>query len=197
MSEQTPGATPNPDHRQAIYLQLCDSDHKIDEFRAKLLALLPFASAAGLFLLLNDKLPNRAAMQAAGPFFVPIGIFGVVVTLGLFAYEIYGIQKCGELIGTGILLETDMQVRGQFTSRPNRVINEVFAAGVIYPAVLAGWLFLTLFTLRENVLDIAELVFFTGFAGMLAWDVYLVREAERHRRAREADEKARAVSPGT
>jgi hypothetical protein len=195
MPEQS-GPAPNPD-RSTVYQQLCDSYHKIDDFRAKLLALLPFASAAGLFLLLNDKLPSPAAMRAAGPFFVPIGIFGVVVTLGLFAYEIYGIQKCGELIDTGIRLETEMKVRGQFTSRPNRVINEVFAAAVIYPAVLAGWLFLTLFTLREDALGIAELVFFAGFAGMLAWDVYLVRRAERERKAREADEKARAGSPAT
>ena len=195
MPEQS-GPAPNPD-RSTVYQQLCDSYHKIDDFRAKLLALLPFASAAGLFLLLDDKLPDRSAIETAAPFFVPIGIFGVVVTLGLFAYEIYGIRKCGGLIDTGIELEAAMQVRGQFTSRPNRVVNELFAAGVIYPAVLAGWLFLVLFASGvDAALYIAGFVFFAGFACMLAWDVKLVREAERQRKAREAARGGgRPVSP--
>jgi hypothetical protein len=188
-----PEQSSNP-HHEAIYGQLCESYHKIDDFRAKLLALLPIASAAGLFLLLNDKLPDQAAIQAAGPIFLPVGIFGVVITLGLFAYEIYGIKKCGKLIGAGIELETDMRVHGQFTSRPNRVVNELFAAGIVYPAVLAGWLFLVLFT--SGVDDpgyIAGLVFFVGFACMLIWDVRLWREAEDQRELREEDEKQRKL----
>ncbi|HEX8692014.1 MAG TPA: hypothetical protein VF746_06325 [Longimicrobium sp.] len=189
MSDQNPGSPKaNPD-RAAVYQQLCSSYHQIDDFRAKLLALLPFASAAGLFLLLNDKLPHRSAVEAAGPFFVPIGIFGAVVTLGLFSYEIYGIRKCGALIDTGIRLERKMKVRGQFMSRPNCLVNEPLAAGVIYPAVLAGWLFLALVAWSATAaLAVAGLVFLVGFAFMLAWDVGMVRKArERENQALAAD----------
>lgn len=44
-------------------------------------------------------------------------------------------------------LEGQMSIPGQFLNRPREVagwINEPFAAGVIYPAVLAAWMFLTL-----------------------------------------------------
>jgi hypothetical protein len=43
--------------------------------------------------------------------------------------------------------EDQMGIRGQFKKRPREVagfINEPFAAGVIYPAVLAAWTFLAL-----------------------------------------------------
>jgi hypothetical protein len=198
MSDQNPVSPKDNPHRTDVYQQLCSSYHQIDDFRAKLLALLPFASAAGLFLLLNDKLPDRSAVEAAGPFFVPIGIFGAVVTLGLFFYEIYGIRKCGALIVTGIELERKMKVRGQFTSRPNYLINEPFAAGVIYPAVLAGWLFLALVAWSATAaLVIAGLVFLAGFALMLAWDVSMVREArEREKQALAADREADPAGGG-
>ena len=195
MPEECSGSSPLPDYA-TLYQQLCDSYRAIDDFRAKLLALLPFASAAGVFLLLDDKLPDPSAVHAAAASFVPIGVFGVVVTLGLFAYEIYGIRKCGELIDTGIALETAMKAPGQFTSRPNRLVNELFAAGVIYPAVLAGWLFLVLFASgADAALYIAGFVFFAGFAGMLAWDFRLVREAERKRKLREAAQGGRSGGP--
>jgi hypothetical protein len=76
-----------------------------------------------------------------------------VITLGLFFFELYGIKKCTQLISAGRKLEEDLHVKnGQFVTRPPGVIgfiNEPFAAGVIYPAVLAAWTFLALdYTLR-------------------------------------------------
>lgn len=170
------------DNLRGVYQELCNSYRAIDDFRAKLLAFLPFASAAGLFLLLNDKFPDLSKIEAAKPFLVPIGIFGLIVTSGLFSYEIYGIKKCGELINTGIKLEKDLKVVGQFTTRPNCLINEPFAAGVIYPVVLAAWLFLVLYALKVGgALCIGGLVFFVGFACMLVWDICLVQEARKLR----------------
>jgi len=82
----------------------------------------------------------------APSFLKPLGIFGFVITLGLCFYEIYGIRKCHALIEAGKRLECSMHVtNGQFQKRPRAtlyLINEVFASGVIYPAVLAGWWFL-------------------------------------------------------
>ncbi|MDX6304401.1 MAG: hypothetical protein QOI77_1370 [Blastocatellia bacterium] len=170
MSEQNASTQQRDANRLAVYQQLCLSYHQIDDFRSKLLALLPFASAAGLSLLLK--------VEAAKPLLVPIGIFGSVVTFGLFSYEIYGIRKCGELIDAGIKLEKDLGVVGQFRTRPNHLINEPFAAGVIYPAVLASWLFLVLYALNvKAALCIGSIIFFVGFTCMLVWDIFLVLKA--------------------
>ena len=136
----------NPDLIK-VYDQLCLSYRAIDDFRAKLLGFLPLASAGGAFLLLSDVLVNPEKSKFAKPFLKPLGLFGFVVTLGLFFYEIYGIRKCHALIKAGIQLERKLGITGQFRKRPRSVlglINEPFAAGVIYPAVLAGWMFLIL-----------------------------------------------------
>lgn len=188
MSEQRASTEQHDANRLAVYEQLCISYHQIDDFRSKLLALLPFASAAGLFLLLR---------AAAKPLLVPIGIFGSVVTLGLFSYEIYGIRKCGKLIGAGIKLEKDLGVVGQFRTRPNDFINEPFAAGVIYPAVLASWLLLVLYASDiKAALCIGSLVFFAGFACVLVWDISLVRKARQSQLQENArDDQSRGSAP--
>jgi hypothetical protein len=80
----------NDANRSAVYQQLCSSYHQIDDFRSKLLALLPFASAAGLFLLLNDKFSDPLKVEAAKPFLVPIGIFGSVVHSAYFLTRFMG-----------------------------------------------------------------------------------------------------------
>ena len=129
-----------------VYDQLCQSYRAIDDFRAKLLGFLPLASAGGAFLLLSDVLVNPEKSKLVKPFLEPLGLFGFVITLGLFFYEIYGIRKCHALIEAGKKLERSLGITdGQFNRRPRNVlyvINEVFATGVIYPAVLAGWMFL-------------------------------------------------------
>ena len=133
----------NPDLLK-IYDQLCQSYRAIDDFRAKLLGFLPLASAGGVFLLLN----NPEKIDFAKPFLKPLGLFGFVVTLGLFFYEIYGIRKCHSLINAGRRIECLLGITdGQFNKRPRNVlylVNEPFATGMIYPAVLAAWMFLFL-----------------------------------------------------
>ena len=128
---------------KAVYQQLCDSYRAIDDFRAKLLGFLPFATGTGIALLLGP-LSNQTQRYSS-----PIGAFGFAITFGLFCYELYGIKKCTCLIETGRqiegqLLEGQLRIHGQFLGRPNGVvgfINEPFAAGIIYPAVLAAWTF--------------------------------------------------------
>ncbi len=141
------------DHKLNVYEQLCTSYRAIDDFRAKLLGLLPLATGAGIFLLVNDK----KKIEAAEPYLLPIGLFGFVVTLGLFCFELHGILKCNHLIKAGIELEKRLGINkkeGQFIKRPLGVIgfiNEPFAAGVIYPAVLAAWAFLAMdFKLKQD-----------------------------------------------
>lgn len=169
------------DEQLRIYEQLCISYRAIDDFRAKLLGFLPFATGAGILLL------AKALEGEPKQFLLPIGAFGFVVTLGLFFYEIYGIRKCGALISAGRNLECMLGVEGQFKSRPRevaRLIAEPFAAGLIYPAVLAAWTFLALTPVWPGAsLPAAILVFVDGFAATLVYDFVLRRENRLQQKA--------------
>src|SRR6266496_5420042 len=79
-------------HLSSAYDQLCNSYRAIDDFRAKLLGFLPLVTGGGLILL------TGRADDVRKEFFRPVGIFGIVVTTGLLAYEIFAIKKCDALI---------------------------------------------------------------------------------------------------
>ncbi|MGH9842881.1 MAG: hypothetical protein ACREEM_29435, partial [Blastocatellia bacterium] len=71
--------------------------------------------------------------------------FGVAETTikADFAFEIHGIKKCGALIESGKRMELSLGIHGgQFSKLPRSldpvVVNEPFAAGVIYSAMLAA-----------------------------------------------------------
>jgi hypothetical protein len=92
---------PDPQHKVAAYQRVCESYHAVDDFRMKLLGLLPVATGTGVFLLLSGKseLVAGATSKEAVPETVrnalsAIGVFGFLFTLGLFAYELFGIKKC-------------------------------------------------------------------------------------------------------
>jgi hypothetical protein len=152
-------------NRSAIYGELCASYRSIDDFRTKLLGFLPLATGAGIFLLLGDAGKLGSEGQK---FLTPVGAFGVLITAGLYAFELYGIKKCTRLIKIGTELENKLSVAGQFNTRPDGaclVLNEPFASGVIYPAVLAAWTFLALVFACgfERAWQAAALIFFLGF----------------------------------
>jgi hypothetical protein len=148
--ETKPQSPAYPDNIRLAYTELCNSYRAIDDFRAKLLAALPLASGTGIFLLYSE--------ESSQEYLLPIGIFGCIITLGLFAFEIYGIKKCACIISAGIFMEKKMGIPGQFRNRPRAVkmpihyldINEPLASGIIYPAVLAAWTFLALNTLPDQ-----------------------------------------------
>jgi aminoglycoside 6'-N-acetyltransferase I len=209
-----------PENVKVVYQQLCESYRAIDDFRMKLLGLLPLATGAGILLLANDKI------SFVMPFLLPVGVFGALIAFALFSYELYGVMKCHRLIETGRRLEEGNGLKvfdGQFRSRPGALlgfINEPFASGIIYPAVLAAWTFVALLAQpipippqaslrdvksvstaggqsqpapsaatsstpaeppthaitpksREDAERWALVVFFTGFAGTLAFVFYL------------------------
>jgi hypothetical protein len=159
-----------PEEKLKAYEQLCMSYRAIDDFRAKLLALLPFATGSGIFLLLNNLPDNQKG------FLLPIGLSGFAVTLGLLSYEIYGIRKCAALIEAGKQIENSLHIDGQFTKRPQnvaRIINEPFAAGIIYPTVLAAWMYLALLYVSDPRIPAwipAIVVFIGGLAWILIYD---------------------------
>lgn len=188
--------TVNEKHLPTVYEQICTSYHAIDDFRAKLLALLPFATGAGIFLLLNKD----AVTADLKPFFGPIGLFGFVITLGLFVYEIYGIRKCHALIVGGKQIEGWLHIAGPFTGRPRDVrgfINEPFASGIIYPAVMAAWTFIGLVFVKSQAWWIALVVFSLGLGLSLLYNRQLKLEGadvialnELNQRILEAEESA-------
>ena len=123
----------------AEYTEVCKTYHAISDFRGKLLALLPIVSGAGISLLISkNHSPDSSLFLAAG-------IFGVLVTLGLFFYELRGIQKCKSLIILGGKIESELKIElGQFKDRPRRIagfIGAETAGWVIYMAVLLAWLY--------------------------------------------------------
>lgn len=166
-------AQQNDENIRTIYNQLCESYRAIDDFRTKLLGFLPLATG-GLFLLIA----NPGQMGNVKPFLPVIGIFGFAIALGLFCFELYGIRKCTSLIRTGTQLEKQLgDIKGQFTTRPDGVlgfIDEPFAAGIIYPAVLAAWAYLALYDEVSNKDCFAAIWIFTiGFLLSLLFIVWL------------------------
>lgn len=164
---------------RTAYNEICSRYRAIDDFRAKLLGFLPLASGAGIFLLLSGALAQDKIPALPRQFLLPIGVFGVIVTLGLYFYELRGIQYCTHLIAAGRTLEKKLEIPGAFSTRPSRhvagFISEITAAHLIYAAVLAAWTFVaTVFAfpaakpeapaiLKASLLAIAVVVVVLGF----------------------------------
>ena len=173
MSEQ-----PNDDLK-AVYQQVCEGYRAIDEMRTKLLGLLPLATGAGILVL--------SGRGSAGPppaLSAAIGSFGVLATLGLFSYELHSMKKCGALIDAGQRMEKCLNIYGQFKRRPQEVagfIDEPFAASVIYPASLAGWIFFALLGVpaRWVAFAAAGVVFLAVLGGSL-WLIRMIEEDARN-----------------
>jgi hypothetical protein len=124
------------------YQEVCKSHQSIADFRAKLLGFLPLASGAGLFAWL-DADPG----QPVSPYAWVMGIFGFLVTLGLFFYELRGIQRSQALERSGQALESALGLtHGQFLAQPEAYLGGLVspraAAWLIYPTVLTGWAYL-------------------------------------------------------
>ena len=192
----------NP-HAFEVYEQLCQNYRAIDDFRTKLLALLPFATAAGVLVLLKDQIDTKQHVHHAPLFLGAIGSFGFLVTLGLFSYELHGMKKCGALIHLGSEIETfDLHMAdGPFSTRPPRLagfIDEPFAASVIYPATLAAWVFLAL-ALESHVAAFAGAI--AVFVVSLALSQVVIRvmaarlerESKRRRKKRRKEARRREV----
>lgn len=123
------------------YTQVCASYHGIAAFRGNLLALLPLATGTGASFLLQQK-------NGMG-FLAPIGLLGVVVTLGLFMYELRGIQRCHGLEKQAETLERALHLgkeEAQFWSQPPRALWGMLgppgAGLVVYIAVVFVWVYL-------------------------------------------------------
>jgi hypothetical protein len=167
----------NPDLIK-VYDQLCESYRAIDDFRAKLLGFIPLVTGAGISFLF-EKIPNLQDISVETKSLLSaVGVFGILITLGLFSYELFGIKKCAALIKAGQKLEFSMHIKnGQFRKRPQNiahVINEPFAAGVIYPTVLSAWTFFTLAFIWPKANPLIPIVLLVGgFVATLLYESIL------------------------
>jgi len=126
-----------------IYEQICKEHDAIADFRAKLLALLPIASGAGIFLLFSEKGSDQTRL----PYLLPVGIFGALVTFGLFCFALRGVILCVELIASGKKLDQvlagRLQDAGRFRTRRDTYspFSVPGATLIIYSAVIGAWFF--------------------------------------------------------
>lgn len=158
---------------QLAYERVCESYHAVDDFRVKLLGLLPLATGSGVFVLLSTNADGIGRSDAElRPVLAAIGAFGVLFIAGLFAYELFGIKKCHYLIENGRHLEHGLGVRGQFRSRPYALagrVNEPLASACIYPTCIAAWSFLALVMVNSWLAaSIAAVVVGVGFVATMA-----------------------------
>ena len=120
------------------YDQVCKSYQAIDDFRAKLLGILPFVSGAGGLTVLTST--------ALRDYLTPVGAFGAIITAGLAIYEAKGAYRCKKLKEVARKLEEEMGMKpgtGQFLSQRDVVfgfIREGVASAVVYIAVTLGWI---------------------------------------------------------
>ena len=146
-------ARPVPDSLIAAYGEVSKAHASLMEFRGKLLALLPLASGAGIFLLLVADTRNAPA-----EYLFAAGLFGCVITLGLYCHELYSIRWCDALFICGIQIEQALLLAapeqgghdpglGPFRTAPNEVAGYVSARGaalIIYPATMSAWSYLAI-----------------------------------------------------
>jgi hypothetical protein len=135
-----------PEAVRLIYQELCRSHCAIADFRAKLLALLPLASAGGIVLLLDGRHPAGSGQGVCA-----VGLYGFAVTVGLFMYELRGIEDCILLRARAqhieaahdllALPEEASQFRGRGRGHLNGLVDEIGAGLIVYPAVMAAWLY--------------------------------------------------------
>jgi hypothetical protein len=167
-------STDTDDNLRLGYAELCRTYHAIDDFRTKLLGFLPVATGVGVTLLSGKDVV--AGPDGVG--YLPVGLFGLVITAGLFAFEIFGVTKCHAVIVAGQDLETALDLpQGQFRTRPASawgLVNEPFAGAIIYPAAMAAWSF---FAARDAWPWLQALiptaVFILGFVGTCAYGARL------------------------
>jgi len=103
----------------AEYQEVCKSHAGITDFRAKLLALLPIASGAGIGLLVTQ---TDGQGEVPAGFLTALGAFGALVTVGLFFYEFHQMDDCQQLRNRGAWIEKQLGLgAGHFGSKRGKL----------------------------------------------------------------------------
>ena len=159
------------------YTRACASYEAITEFRGRLLALLPLATGTGSFLLLKES-EDRPQIE---PLLGPIGLLGFVVTMGLFAYELRGMQRCSRLEVQAGSLEGKLglnEEEGPFKGQPKRSLGNMLgppAAGlIIYLATAFTWIYIAGFGFSWWIDTTHAWWLLLVYAAVLSWAWMLV-----------------------
>jgi hypothetical protein len=186
---------PEPEAIRLVYQEVCKGHSAISDFRAKLLALLPAASGASVFVLLEKAKESKAPIDPA--LLTAIGLFGFAVTFGLFMYELRGIQDCNTLRARAAELEENLRIlpaESQFRSRPAGKLaglaDELGASWIVYTAVLMAWLYVA-----GTGLDLGDALGWGGWPWALAALYVVVLELALLPPARFGRRLARDASP--
>ena len=146
----------------SLYVEVCKAHGAISDFRGKLLALVPTLSGAAFALIIGTRKGFDPRLL------LPVGIFGVSATIGLFCYELRGMLLCVELVERGGKLEQAMQrttsdleeeLKGHFLNRTehhkmgatwalfknNLSISVPTASFIVYASAILGWMVVTAF----------------------------------------------------
>lgn len=135
-----------------LYSEICKSYHVIDDFRMKLLSLLPLFSIVGV-LFIDKELKVDPGSEVGGELIAFISVFAALFTIALFIYEIRGIIRSTNLIKQGRKIEKILgfATNGQFyvcaeEQKKNRkfAFNSTFAACLVDSLVFAAWLYVFL-----------------------------------------------------
>jgi hypothetical protein len=158
-----------PEDARQLYDQVCANIRATDENSFKLLSLVPLVSGGGITLLLST---NTSFTRL--PLVVFVGLFGAVVTFGLFRWELRNIQTCSRLIRVGASLERkgfELPSTGQFSGREyepapllyagrfrvpaflRHEIGKREAERIIYSAAIVAWLLLPVVSALLAALD--------------------------------------------
>ncbi len=81
---------PSGEELRMVYQELCTGYHNIEDFRSKLLGLLPFVTASSFAATM---ISNPTKSQALANLVLPFGALGALVTLGLFFYEAENLKR--------------------------------------------------------------------------------------------------------
>jgi hypothetical protein len=158
-----------PEDAKQLYDQVCANIRATDEISFKLLSLVPLVSGGGITLLLSTN-----TSLARLPLVIFVGLFGAIVTFGLFRWELRNIQTCSRLIRLGASLERErfeLPSTGQFSGRKNEPAPSLYAGRlrvpaflrqeigkreaekIIYPAAIVAWLLLPVVSALLATLD--------------------------------------------
>lgn len=109
----------------ALYAHVCQTHTAIADFRSKLLALLPIASGAGIVFLVTA---GNLSGVGRGILLTVVGLSGVLVTFGLYIYDVWQTDCCRHLLTYGRRLEVELgEPHGQFGGlRPLLRPSEIF-----------------------------------------------------------------------
>lgn len=182
------GEKPHADSVRLLYQEVCRSHDAITMFRAKLLGLLPLATGVGVLVLLDPGL-----MDGNDPpsMLGPIGIFGFAVVLGLFIYELRGVQTCKMLRCRAAMIESELRIprcQSQYQDRPPAglagLVGAEFAAWIVYGAILTSWIYVAGVGLRwwstfSPVLLVAVYVGVLGVEGGVLVKAFMREKKEK------------------